>query len=497
MFVNRYDSIRFELICIIVLAMKTLIIRLIIVIVLFPPTSLQADDYLAVIDSLYGLMGMQSGKERAETLLEISELYRNISFDKSFQEGHQAIDQADLVGYPELKAKAFRSLGTTALYMSDYDLALEYCREGLILYEELNDLEGVAACYNNIGVVNEMLGESMNAIDYYNKAVQIDEELENITGVGLTLRNIGNIYYRQGLFDQAMDSYYRSRLIFEDNDDELNTAGTISLMGNVYWQWDEIDKSIQAFTQALETFNAHGNLQEGSKAYNNLGLIYLNDLSDYEKGINYLLQSIEMKRLLGDTVSLMHTQSNLAYAYIKTGKFLPAADYLSEAIEIFDRYQNAHGRVLSRFYMGLLYQETNDFIRSIDVLEVAMNLSEQLGVVHLKPEIIKMQMKNYVALGDIENFQVYYDQFVSQHDTIAQRLNRSQANELRARERFDLIMRESNELIRQNQKLNKKLSLYQFSLTTIICLVLVWVLYVFFRRLKHTRQKRVKPMAQS
>ena len=63
--------------------------------------------------------------------------------------------------------------------MGNYQQASDYQKKALEIHTELNDMVGMAADYNNIGIVLSNMGNSPDALTYHKKALEIDENLND------------------------------------------------------------------------------------------------------------------------------------------------------------------------------------------------------------------------------------------------------------------------------------------------------------------------------
>src|SRR5258706_10076855 len=77
---------------------------------------------------------------------------------------------------------------------SDPVRAIGYTREALSLASEINDLKGMAASYNNLGVSYRNQGALDKALEYYLVSLKIYDNLKNTEGIATTKNNIGTIY---------------------------------------------------------------------------------------------------------------------------------------------------------------------------------------------------------------------------------------------------------------------------------------------------------------
>ena len=107
---------------------------------------------LQEIDSLHIRLLIVEDEEKIETLLTLSEAYRNIVFNDCIKYGMQALRLADETNNKTLKALIFKSLGISCYYSGNMDIALGYYSQSLNVYKDIKDEKGQANCLNNIGL---------------------------------------------------------------------------------------------------------------------------------------------------------------------------------------------------------------------------------------------------------------------------------------------------------------------------------------------------------
>ncbi len=462
--------------------MKKGILAIIIILFTVPVKPIWADRNIERIDSLHRLLEKRSGSERVETLLQISEAYRNISFDKTLEAGMDAIKEADRLGMAAEKARMYRSLGISAYFIGDYELAIQYFQSGFDAYEQAGDKSGMAACVHNMGTMNWELGNFPLAFEYYNQSIIFEEEIGNLVEVGTTLLQMGGLHYRQGEIDKAYDVYYRARLIFEEENDTLNIAEADFRMASCYWAWDDIDLAIETNIKALEVFIQYDYLERIAGTYNNLALIYNDNLANYEMAVKYFQHAIEIRHRLGDFLSLALSQSNLGKAYTMMGQYDLASENLYKALNVFNLHKNAEGMTLVNYYLGIYYQRKGAYEKSTAYYSVSLELADQFSIHQYRTEIIKGQLQNYAAIGDFERFMLYFDLFSASFDSTVENLRDLQQREARAINRFDEIVRESNQLLDNQSQLERMVKTYKLFLSALIALLLAGFVLYYFRK---------------
>jgi tetratricopeptide (TPR) repeat protein len=241
-----------------------------------------------------------------------------------------------------------------------------------------------AAAYEELGVVQRMLGRNYEAIASLNKAIQLDPE------AGGAYMGLGDVYYYGTKeYQKAINAYVRG--LQYDNDNHVATY-------NIGWAYNELGnykeairyaelwyanyklkqdvQAINSYKRALQYKPDHANSYFGiaDVYYENLknyqlaadyyrkGLAYkpddasalyrlgfcYNDLGNYQEAINVLARA---KQLNPEWVGV-HTE--LGYSYMKLQRYNEAITSLRQAIAV-----NKDAQV-ARYYLGLIYVYTNN-----------------------------------------------------------------------------------------------------------------------------------------
>lgn len=82
--------------------------------------------------------------------------------------------------------------------MGDYQRALGYFEQSLIIKREIGDQRGEGIVLGNLGNVYAHLGDARCAIGYYEQAVEISREIGDINSVASVSFNIALLYQQQG-----------------------------------------------------------------------------------------------------------------------------------------------------------------------------------------------------------------------------------------------------------------------------------------------------------
>ncbi|NJP18538.1 MAG: tetratricopeptide repeat protein [Hydrococcus sp. CRU_1_1] len=213
---------------------------------------------------------------------------------------------------------------------------------------------GILRTLNNIGRVEQALGDSQAALKLYSQSLDIAKSLGDLNSQAIILNNLGLVALDLGLKNQAI-GYLEQALNITRNYASGRVQTLISL-GQFYNQQDEYDKAIDYYQQALAWARQNGDRIGETKALKGLGETFLEQKKTSE-AIKALQASAEvfeeyLRPGLRDDqkISLFETQSSL-YGSWQTA-LVEQGNY-NQALEVAER-----GR--ARAFVELLAQRLSD-----------------------------------------------------------------------------------------------------------------------------------------
>jgi tetratricopeptide (TPR) repeat protein len=97
------------------------------------------------------------------------------------------------------------SLGIAYDSQGEYNKAIEYHQQSLVIKQEIGDRSGIAKSFNNLGNAYDSLGEYNKAIEYHQQSLKIFQEIGDRSGIATSLGNLGNAYDSLGEYQQAIE----------------------------------------------------------------------------------------------------------------------------------------------------------------------------------------------------------------------------------------------------------------------------------------------------
>ncbi len=154
----------------------------------------------------------------------------------------QLLEQAELQGDLDLKARSLSSLGTTSIRLNDYASAESYLLAALNLAEQLQNGMGQAVVLNNLAVMLIDQGRYAVAHDYFKRSLALHRQLNNLHGVASSLNNLAQLNMFIGESDAALIFSEESLLLRQQLGDQFGLAHSLITRG----QWATLTGDVAA-----------------------------------------------------------------------------------------------------------------------------------------------------------------------------------------------------------------------------------------------------------
>ncbi|MFH1778860.1 MAG: tetratricopeptide repeat protein, partial [Candidatus Omnitrophota bacterium] len=112
---------------------------------------------------------------------------------------------------------------------------LRYTKKSLKIYKEIEDLNGMAQCYTNIGEVYRYKGLLDEAIKYYKLGLELDESVGAYYEAGVDYNVLGEIYLEKKDFDQAL-LYFEKALVIRRKGGGISLSETLADLGELCYK---------------------------------------------------------------------------------------------------------------------------------------------------------------------------------------------------------------------------------------------------------------------
>ncbi len=241
--------------------------------------------------------------------------------DSAFHFLHLSLELAQLHNDQERIGMAYKNIGIVYYDIADYANAMSNFVTSLKIHEKNNNQKGIADAYIWMGIVNEFgLQKYRKALDYHRQALAIYEQLNADERKAYSYNNIGNCYNKLQMPDSAIYYFNRSLEIKIKRKDSISIGNTYNNIGTVYYDNGQYRKSLEYYQQSLAYRIKANDLSGIASCHINIGNVYL-QLKDYGKALESHTEARRICEQIAYNDGLMAALDGLATTFAAKGDF--------------------------------------------------------------------------------------------------------------------------------------------------------------------------------
>jgi two-component system, NarL family, sensor kinase len=367
------------------------------------------------------------------------------------------------------------------------------------------------------------------------EAMELAEKINYTLGLATAYRLVGVLYVDRMVLDSGKIYYNKAAALCKDKTGKQfqKQAGLIAHnYGAVYHKRQEYDSATQKYLEAIKIFSSSGQDEFAFFPYTNLATIYsylkndkksleyakgasasafkLNDKNKIVSAVNTEMSArlqleqydsvlLPLKKNLDETSGLNNfyqhgMTNNLLARYFGYGRnrFDSAVFYSKDALADMERVNNEYEIANMLHNLGYYYQQANDIDSAITYYNKAMDKAKSLGL----DQVVQYSLENLVILeekeGNTKKAYDYLKQLMIVKDTLQQKFNREQVNELEARFQAE---KKENQIQLQKATIKQK-SIFNYILIGSVATLLIISLlsYRNYRQKQKLQQQRINEL---
>jgi len=231
------------------------------------------EEYISMIYANMGISFNKQGKQQLaldfynkaiqlliknENYATMINLYTNIgdlyfelgNYTKALEYNFKSLDIIDKYkGNLSNRSSTLLSIGNIYTYQGEFDKALSYFNESLLINQKLGIQSDIANSFVNIGIIYNHKMQYEQAINYLLKALSIFEMMNDKDGIASVLGNIATVYGTQKKYTIALEQFQKALKIFQNID---NPKGITESLINIGYCYIDLRNPILAKTYALQ-----------------------------------------------------------------------------------------------------------------------------------------------------------------------------------------------------------------------------------------------------
>ena len=194
----------------------------------------------------------------------------------------------------EGKAKSYGNLGPLFISLGNYDGARQYLKEALAIIIESCDRDGEATFYGNLATVFQSLSKYGKAREYLERRLAIQIEISDRGGEATTYGNLGTLLISLVEYEKARVYLEKALAVKKINQQQKRRGDNLRQPRNsipITWQ---IWKGPSYLEKALAIQIEIGNRDGEATSYGKIGTLF-RSLGKYDKAWEYLEKALAIK----------------------------------------------------------------------------------------------------------------------------------------------------------------------------------------------------------
>ena len=232
-------------------------------------------------------------------------------------EGRQWFKQALTVTSDNmrLRGRTLSNAGILAWNQSDFAAAQDLMTQGLELYRQQHDPDGISHVLRYLGYVALNQGEFDIAQAHFEEILSIAQELAKPDLMVVALGNLGQVALDKNDLERAQSHIKESLVIARQHGSPENVSVLLNNLGNVYLAQNDYAEARTYYEESLVIARTLGHQPAVAFTLANLGEIAHN-LGNYQSALSRYRESILLLRNMGDQLSLIAVLESYAFVLI-------------------------------------------------------------------------------------------------------------------------------------------------------------------------------------
>ncbi len=250
-----------------------------------------------------------------------------------------ALKAAEKNEWTQEAAQAYKYLGIGHFYLGSFDKAQECYLTSLALFEEVNDLQGMAQVCNELGVFYSKQEDYDASSDYYARAQKIATENSFLKELAISLSNQGMTLFKLGEHDEAFPLMSEALEVKQQLNDSIGMGYELKRLATYYFVKKKFELGMDYLNQSSSIREKLGD--QSGLAINTVTLAEMYQQRElYSLAIPQFKKTLQLASEIGYADLARYALDMLHQCYSSIGDFTNAYQYQTQARELADSLFN-------------------------------------------------------------------------------------------------------------------------------------------------------------
>ena len=231
-----------------------------------------------------------------------------------------------------IQFEIYYHLGLLSEKTGNYDLAVSYYKEA-INFSDKAHLAMKGTVFNHLGQIFLQQGKYDEAMEFFPQALNIRLQLNDREGQASSYLNIGTAYQKGGYYEQAQEQYEKSLNLYNLLNNDKGKAECFNNLGGLRLMQNQLEQALEYYLESEKIFSKAGNNEQLCHVYDNIGSTY-NLMDETRQAQKYFYKMLHTSRSLSSPAILAETYFTVRNFHYDIPQIDSAIHYYGKAIEI-------------------------------------------------------------------------------------------------------------------------------------------------------------------
>ena len=316
---------------------------------------------------------------RISLLLKTGQASERLSrWDEGLKVLYKALELCGSMEFYPIKANVMLYIGWMKFDQGNWDEAKSYFEESLVLFQEINDLEGTFFALNRLGSFHEKKCELDQAYQLYQRCSEIATQLNQKGLIATSYGLLGDIFAEKNEWDKALSYYEKEKRLAEETDDLPELARATFNIGFIYKNKGEWDMALELFTQSTTILEKLGNLSALATRLRHMGDV-AEKKGEWQQAEAYYKKAKEIYEKIGDKEGLGESLNDIGWLYSYIGNTKESLLCFEKVLEIAQEIGDKRSKSSAYNNIGLFYYDMGELDKALEFLEKSRYIDEEIG----------------------------------------------------------------------------------------------------------------------
>lgn len=379
-----------------------------------------------------------------------------------------------------IKIKALLGLANEYIYINT-DSALLFTNDASRIAAKQKDTILLIRVETVYGYIYNTRGDYSAARNHFEHVLKYAIDRKDSGLIGSSYGNIGNSYLYEKKTSLAIDHFLKALDIFEKKKNIKGIATVYGVLGNLYLSLDKYDMALNYYKKGLELFEKIGWKSYAATAMMNIGIIYKNK-EEYNQAIDYFNKAHKIHLELGNFLEAAKCIGNVGGVEFSRGNYYKSIEYHKKSLEALTKVNVTRDIGVSLMSIGVCYDSLKNYPMASYYYKKSLEKIDSTDHPSMKSTLAFQIYKVSKKVNDLENALKYHELFMDYNDTLINRENRKNLDDLLTK--YETAQKEKEIELQKGKIKLRNIQVISISGLLALIVVLLFVLTVNYRRKK-------------